>query len=140
MANIVSFWNDSIGTCDGGAVVEVSGGTITYTYNWDDQMSTSNDTVVGLCEGTYYVTITDANGCEVTDSVQIINTVSIEENGLTKLIVYPNPAVEVINIIWDGDFHYELIDSQGKQVFSGSSNTTETIKLNDVSQLSLIHI
>ncbi|MFZ9029298.1 MAG: hypothetical protein ACO2Z9_09810, partial [Crocinitomicaceae bacterium] len=83
MANIVTFWNDSIGICDGGAVVEVSGGTIAYTYNWDDQTSTANDTVVGLCEGTYYVTITDANGCEAMDSVQIINTVSIKENGLS---------------------------------------------------------
>lgn len=105
-----------------------------YTYNWDDQMSTSNDTVVGLCEGTYYVTITDANGCEVMDSVQIINTVSIEENGLSKLIVYPNPAVEQINIIWEGNFDYVLIDSQGKQVRSDSVIGNATIDLGGISR------
>ena len=53
----------TFGGCDGTATVTVSGGLVPYTYLWDGSAGfQATATAVGLCAGTYYVTVTDANG------------------------------------------------------------------------------
>ena len=56
------------GGCDGDATVTPAGGTTSYTYLWDDGSAQTNATATGLCDGTYNVTVTDANGCTATAS------------------------------------------------------------------------
>ncbi|MBV6653140.1 MAG: SprB repeat-containing protein, partial [Mameliella sp.] len=54
---------------DGSATVTADGGTPPYTYLWSDgQME---QTAVGLVDGAYTVTVTDAGGCDVSGSVTI---------------------------------------------------------------------
>ncbi|MFY0673789.1 MAG: T9SS type A sorting domain-containing protein [Bacteroidia bacterium] len=55
--------------CDGSAVATASGGTSPYTYSWSNGGNTN--TIDELCEGTYTVTVTDANGCIKTETVTI---------------------------------------------------------------------
>jgi gliding motility-associated-like protein len=55
---------------NGGGVSTVSGGTPPYTYNWSNGQTT--DSLQNVSQGTYYLTITDANGCTLTDSVKVI--------------------------------------------------------------------
>ena len=51
------------GNCDGTANVTASGGMSPYTYQWDGNAGSQTDaTAIGLCAGTYSVTVTDANG------------------------------------------------------------------------------
>ena len=57
------------GQANGTATLTVGGGTPAYTYSWSNFQITQN--LVGLSGGTYYVTITDANGCTKRDSVII---------------------------------------------------------------------
>lgn len=59
------------GPCDGDATVAVSGGVQPYTYAWSN--ASTNDTISGLCAGTYTVTVTDANGTFAVDSVTLDN-------------------------------------------------------------------
>lgn len=78
-SNIVSQTNTSCNAvCDGMAVVEATGGTPPYNYQWNDINNTTNDTITGLCAGTYSVTVTDANGC-----VSVSTLVITEPNTLT---------------------------------------------------------
>jgi len=56
---------------DGWAVVSGSGGTLPYTYWWDDNLNQTNDTAIGLSSGTYKVAVTDFNGCSDTATVNI---------------------------------------------------------------------
>ncbi|MBW8049982.1 MAG: T9SS type B sorting domain-containing protein [Cytophagales bacterium] len=56
---------------DGSANVQVSGGTPSYSYLWDDSLSQTTDAATGLSAGLYIVTVTDANGCIDTAMVQI---------------------------------------------------------------------
>ncbi len=52
-------------TCDelGSITIEISGGAGGYTYEWDPPQNPSGPMASDLSEGTYNVTITDANGC-----------------------------------------------------------------------------
>ncbi|MBI5219718.1 MAG: gliding motility-associated C-terminal domain-containing protein [Bacteroidia bacterium] len=51
------------GQCNGSANVVPFGGTPPYTFLWNTSPSSTNDTVTGLCAGSYTVVITDANAC-----------------------------------------------------------------------------
>jgi uncharacterized repeat protein (TIGR01451 family) len=59
------------GTCDGQASAMVTGGTAPYTYTW---VPVGNTTPVnlGLCPGTYTVSVTDANGCNAFATATVI--------------------------------------------------------------------
>jgi len=50
------------GGSDGTATAAASGGTAPYTYAWTSSPQTSA-TALNLAAGTYFVTVTDANGC-----------------------------------------------------------------------------
>lgn len=70
------------GVCDGTATATVTGGTTPYTFNWSNGASSAN--LTALCAGAYTVTITDASGCTLTDSV---------------LVTEPSPIVLNPNVI-----------------------------------------
>ena len=59
------------GVCDGDAMASAVGGTLPYSFQWDDPSFQTNDTATGLCAGTYNVVVTDANGCDDTSTVTI---------------------------------------------------------------------
>jgi gliding motility-associated-like protein len=75
--------NECSGFGDGMLTANVSGGTPTYSYLWENGGSTQ--TIDDLNSGIYGITITDANGCEIIDSSfvsgppPITATVSIED-------------------------------------------------------------
>lgn len=69
------------GDCDGDAAVNIGGGTAPYTYVWSTGETTLS--AQNLCDGTYSVSVTDNNGCEI--------------NELNILITEP-PAMAIDNI------------------------------------------
>jgi gliding motility-associated-like protein len=54
-------------SCNGRAILEVSGGTVPYEYSW----GSPTNILSNLCEGDYVVTVTDANDCEVSANFSI---------------------------------------------------------------------
>jgi len=60
------------GGCDGDAAVTTTGGTVPYTYLWNDSLTQTTATADSLCAGTYSVTVTDSNGCITISGVTII--------------------------------------------------------------------
>ncbi len=69
--------------CDGIVTANPLGGTSPYTYQWNDIASQTGQTAVGLCEGTYMVTVTDFNGCAENDTVTITAPSVIISNLIT---------------------------------------------------------
>ncbi|MEL6849780.1 MAG: gliding motility-associated C-terminal domain-containing protein [Bacteroidota bacterium] len=59
------------GRANGVITTQVSGGMGPYQYSWTHQPSLNNPAVSGLAAGTYGLTVTDAEGCQRTQSVQI---------------------------------------------------------------------
>lgn len=53
----------------GGVSSAAGGGTAPYTYLWSNASTTAN--ITNLAPGTYDVTVTDSNGCTITDGVTL---------------------------------------------------------------------
>ncbi|MFH1321902.1 MAG: PKD domain-containing protein [Bacteroidota bacterium] len=62
---------DCSGSCDGSATLTPSGGTVPYSYLWNDPVSQTTSIATGLCAGPYSVIVTDNNGCTDSASVTI---------------------------------------------------------------------
>ncbi|MCH8902630.1 MAG: T9SS type A sorting domain-containing protein [Bacteroidetes bacterium] len=89
----VSLSGDSLGN----ATATPAGGVSPYTYLWSNSETTQS--VTGLVSGVYSVTITDSNGCTVTDSLMIhINSVYDPDVTIFDFKVYPNPTQGNLNI------------------------------------------
>jgi hypothetical protein len=59
------------------ATISISGGTPGYDILWSNGQTTA--TICGLNSDTYYVTVTDANGCELVDSIFVpLDTTSLD--------------------------------------------------------------
>ncbi|WP_289058679.1 SprB repeat-containing protein, partial [uncultured Flavobacterium sp.] len=82
-------------TCGGGsngsATVTVSGGTPAYLYSWNSNPVQTGATANNLPAGNYTVLITDANGCQISESFTILDGDSI------KPIINPLPETTTIN-------------------------------------------
>jgi len=61
------------GNANGSATVTVSGGTPGYNYNWNSPTIQITPVATGLSPNTWSCTITDANGCIITQSVNVPN-------------------------------------------------------------------
>ena len=72
-ADITSDYNGEDVSCDGAtdgtASVSIDGGVSPLTVNWSNGQS--GNVAVNLSGSTYYVTVTDANGCTAVDSVSL---------------------------------------------------------------------
>jgi len=65
------------GQSNGSATVAVTGGTGSYSYQWNDPALQNSATAANLAPGNYTVTVRDANNCPATTSVTIPNTPQI---------------------------------------------------------------
>ncbi|WP_341901580.1 choice-of-anchor J domain-containing protein [Fluviicola taffensis] len=127
--------NSTCATCpDGSASVTPTGGTAPYSYLWSDGSTTGS--ITNALPGTYNVTITDANGCEMAASVTInFSSLGIDELLQFGVTVYPNPMTDFIKIesAKDAIESAQLIDNSGRLVLESTINskvgTIETSQL-----------
>ena len=71
------------GLSDGTASIGASGGTIPYYYLWSNGDTSS--TAFSLAAGTYSVTITDGNGCTVTDITNITEPAALVASAINTI-------------------------------------------------------
>ena len=97
----------SCGDINGTIALDVTGGTAPFSYSWSNG-STERD-LTGLNAGTYEVTITDANGCSLTESFTllatsdisaVINTNDCKDGALTLEVM---GGVPPFNYLWSTD-------------------------------------
>lgn len=68
-ANASATGETAFGANDGTATADPTGGTAPYTYTWNTDDTTA--TITGLAPGAYTVTVEDANGCTVVQTVTV---------------------------------------------------------------------
>jgi len=59
------------GATTGTATVNISSGTLPFTYSWNTSPVQTTSTATGLAAGTYSVTVTDSAGCSATTSATL---------------------------------------------------------------------
>ena len=95
--------------------ISVSGGQPAYTFDWNNGRSNSHES--NLEQGDFMVTITDANGCQVIESI----TVASINPQVNTLIVSPNPADTYFNIYYELEtaqiVFVSIINEQGQFVY-----------------------
>ena len=99
---------------DGKARATVSGGTPIYTFQWSGTGAQSTATATGFSAGTYYVLVSDANGCLIGDSIVMTQPDSLQlniqgnasfcghNNGMATVIV--NGGTPLYTYLWNDSF------------------------------------
>lgn len=105
-------------------LTSISGGTPPYSYAWNDPNNQTTPTAVGLCNGTYELTVTDNSGCVKTFTIILYNPrTSVEEkaNQVDWLNVFPNPTKGTLNVTLSKDLAngtIKVVSATGADVLS----------------------
>ncbi|OWY20954.1 T9SS C-terminal target domain-containing protein [Sphingobacteriales bacterium UPWRP_1] len=86
------------GTANGAATVTATGGTGAYTYLWNTTPAQTTATAANLPAGVYTVTITDAAGCQITQTANVFVTGIPNSTPAAAISVYPNPASNLLQV------------------------------------------
>lgn len=107
-------------TSNNGIDITVGGGTPPYTYAWSTGATTED--LTNLMPGTYMVTVTDANGCTLTDSFTVQNADLLTISAL-DLEIYPNPACDKLTLKMkhSNNVPFYITDNIGRTVIKGRS-------------------
>ena len=100
------------GADDGMAIGTAVGGILPYSFLWSNEAVT--DTISDLPPGTYYLTVSDANGCQVVDSTSITGPedLIVEASG-TGLICWKESTAILETDVINGSPPFEYNWSSG---------------------------
>lgn len=117
---------------DGVASAAPTGGTAPYTYAWDNGGTT--DTLTGLSAGTYFVTVTDGNGCTVIDSAVVSSPPAITSTISTTPVSCEggtDGTATVTGAGGSGGFTYAWSNMQIGQTVTGLGAGIYTVTITD---------
>ncbi|MBL56985.1 MAG: hypothetical protein CMP61_07360, partial [Flavobacteriales bacterium] len=88
--------------CNGSAIVTPVGGVRPYTYDWfNAPMLDLDSTGNNLCFGTYYVEVSDANGCKDTSEVMITSLspqITADMDSILTKCIASSDGAAIINV------------------------------------------
>lgn len=120
-ASSVAVNNTCFGNCNGSLLAaSVAGGLPPYSYNWSDPLGQSTSQAFNLCNGNYFLVITDAQGCFDTIRGTVTSPAAIT---LTSSVAQPSCGV------CNGSSTVSAIGGVGPYTYtwsSGSATATET--------------
>lgn len=99
------------GACNGTSTVSAAGGTPTYSYSLNGGPFQASNVVSGLCGGNNDIIIQDANGCQETSTVTLIDPPSYNITTVTMVesnCNFNNGAITVSADGTDGPFTFTL--------------------------------
>jgi hypothetical protein len=115
---------------DGTALASISGGTPPYIVTWNDLNSQEGNLAVYLNPGWYTSLVTDANGCEVSDSVYVELIAGMTDLKKSNLFIFPNPMTDQLFISQVVE-NVKILDLSGRLVLE--SKQTDSLYLKGLS-------
>lgn len=119
------------GACDGQVVTIPGGGTPNYTFLWNTGCTTASCT--GICAGNYTVTVTDANGCTVSDTANVSQPTPVVANAnMTQATCGQSDGSATANAAGGtGAFTYQWIGGPASATYSNIPAGTYTVIATD---------
>ncbi len=122
------------GTSAGDATISATGGVMPYLYDWNTGATTT--TITGLSEGTFMVTVTDANNCSSTQMITLSEPPALEIDSMNSgpLVCFGNTDGTITFSLSGGTPPYLYNWSNGAPstpMATGLSSGTYTITVTD---------
>ncbi len=101
--------------CIGKAWANPSGGTLPYSWQWNDAGNQSTNPATNLCAGNYIVTVTDYNNCQILDTINIIDSsIYIILNAtVSDDTIYEGQEVQIISNYLGQTYAYSWTPTNG---------------------------
>lgn len=123
------------GSSNGSANVTASGGTIPYSYNWSNGVTTSSNN--NLITGTYTVTVTDGNGCTITCGYEVTEPTPSFNNIIGPCI---GGNTGVVTAVMNGGappYTFSWSNSQSNATATGLTAGTYTVTITDANNCTI---
>ncbi len=131
-------WSNS-GAGTSSCTVTPSGGAVApFTYSWNTDPVQTTATATGINNTNYTVTVTDANNCTSTKSVNAVGLVKQTKDNALRF--YPNPTTGIVYLEIAKEFGLNLnivvtsIDGSIISNTSATNNAIQTVDLNNLSK------
>ncbi|MGY8989000.1 MAG: T9SS type A sorting domain-containing protein, partial [Flavobacteriales bacterium] len=105
------------------------GGTPSYSYEWFDGSYTSigvGDSISGLVGGSYFVKVTDANGCDTFGTLQVLQTQTplVGQNQIFGVSCKGDSTGMIVSQATgsQGAYRYYWFDPAGDSIYTSSTN------------------
>jgi hypothetical protein len=130
MALAADVTNASPGQSDGKVRVTVGAGNPPYQFVWSNGVT--GDSISGLANGSYTVTVTDAFGCTATMSVHVGTTAVQEIAGLNRFSLQPNPTTGATTLLVElaentGNLRVQVLNLLGQTLWETNTSNTDRI-------------
>ena len=115
------------------ATAIVFGQTVSLVRNWYEyyDYTVSNLPIFISIDLNVNSNIINSSSTIVLSKIQPTTFVGMSENELTNFKVYPNPAIDILNIESDENFDYEVLSINGERLLKGKNNNQ--INISDLS-------
>jgi gliding motility-associated-like protein len=119
--------------CNGIALLLPAGGTTPYSFSWNDPLSQTSNMAVGLCSGSYEGTVTDAMGCQVSQSITIVDPpeLSLDIQVSDANCGQSDGQACAIPVGGTPGYQFEWLSGETDNCISGISSGTYGVKVTD---------
>jgi len=131
-ATISSEETSCFGSADGSTDVTITGGTSPYTYSWNNGGTTED--LAAVAAGDYIVTITDGQGCVISETVTVDNAavISITSNTVSnEQCSTDDGSIDISVSGGSGSYGYQWSNGASTQDISNLTSNVYTINVVD---------
>jgi hypothetical protein len=123
------------------AIENIQGGSAPYTYQLDG-IAQTNPTFSNLDDGSYEVAVVQQNGCTITQTVNVPNSLISVEIPLQDTLSCLNAEVSILSVNVQGDspFSFSWTSVLGVGIADGSNSISPTINLPGIYTLEVTNV
>lgn len=82
--------------------------------------------------GTYWVRVTDAEGCVGVDTFRVVDCVGINELNAQNIKIYPNPSIEIVKVEVEIPANVTILNMAGQKILSQQINGNAVLPTNHI--------
>ncbi len=114
--------------------ISLNAGNNFSEYLWSD--NSKGQFLEVMTSGKYWVMVTDSNGCQTSDSINITESVGIENLAVKEMQIFPNPSDGIFEINFnkwnDFDSSLEITNLLGQTIYQDDFQSSKSISIKKI--------